>query len=191
MVTRSRRLLGTGEGRITITACREEQLSYIGSGKLTIFTQSLVDALRGKGVTNKKGFISAFDLYETLFDTVGETAMEIASAVQEPELTVLKGVGPFAVSLYKGASTLGAFDESEPPPSAGRVRQVKPEKSREMLRSYLEQNGGVNFGVGNVFQGPVAGGDQENYDLGDSQGAVIKSQGPVTQTFGSRTDTAR
>ena len=183
------RLLGTGEGRITITACREGQLSYVGRGTLTIFTQALVDALRGKGLTNKKGFISAFDLYETLFDTVSEIVSETAYAVQEPELTVLKGVGPFAVSLYKGASTLGAFDESESAPSRGAVRQVKPEKSQQMIRSYLEQSGGVNFGVGNTFQGPVAGGNQEIYNLSGAQGqVVIKSQGSVNQTSGSRSD---
>ena len=180
------RVLGTGEGRISITACREGQLSYVGSGELTIFTQALVDTLRGKGVTNMKGYISVFDLYETVYDAVTEAVGEIPYAAQEPELTVLKGVGPFAVSLYKGASALGAFDESGQPPGAGRVRQVKPEKSRAMLSNYLEQSGGVSFGAGNVFQGPVAGGDQENYDLRDSQGAVIKSHGPVTQTFGSR-----
>lgn len=179
------RVLGTGEGRITITACREGQLSYIGDGQLTIFTQALVDALRGKGVTNMKGYISAFDLYEAVYDSVTEAVTSAPGAAQEPELTVLKGVGPFAVSLFKGASALGAFDEGAQPPSAGRVRQVKPEKSRAMLSNYLEQSGGVNFGAGNVFQGPVAGGDQENYDLRGSQGAVIKSQGAVTQTFGS------
>lgn len=180
------RVLGTGEGRITITACREGQSSYVGRGELTIFTQALVDALRGKGVTNSKGYISAFDLYGAVYDTVTEAVGDLPNAAQEPELTVLKGVGPFAVSLYRGASALGAFDENAQPPTAGRVRQVKPEKSRAMLSTYLEQSGGVNFGAGNVFQGPVAGGDQENYDLRGSQGAVVKSQGPVTQTFGAR-----
>ena len=45
------RLLGTGEGRITITACREGQLSYVGRGTLTIFTQALIDALRGMNIS--------------------------------------------------------------------------------------------------------------------------------------------
>ena len=114
-------LLGTGQGRIIITACREEQKSYIGSGSLTIFTQALVDGLRGKGVVRRKGFISAYDLYEAIFQQ--------------------------------------------------------------------QQSGGVNFGQGNTFNGPVAGGNQENYDLCASQGAVIKPQGPVTQTFGPQVDT--
>lgn len=55
-------LLGTGQGRIIIVACHEQQVSYIGKGPLTIFTQALVDGLRGKGVRNSNGFISAFSL---------------------------------------------------------------------------------------------------------------------------------
>ena len=38
-------LLSTGSGRIIITACKEEQLSYIGKGDLSIFTQAVVDGL--------------------------------------------------------------------------------------------------------------------------------------------------
>ena len=39
-------LLGTGEGRIIIVACREGQVSYIGKGDISIFTQALVNGLR-------------------------------------------------------------------------------------------------------------------------------------------------
>src|SRR5262249_13012872 len=42
-------ILSTGEGRVIITACRPEQKSWIGAGKLTIFTQALADGLSGKG----------------------------------------------------------------------------------------------------------------------------------------------
>ena len=41
----------------------------------------------------------------------------------------------------------------------------------------------IDFGEDNTFQGPVAGGDQENYDLQGAQGPVIKPQGPVTQIW--------
>jgi uncharacterized caspase-like protein len=44
-------LLATGEGRIIITACRDRQFSFVGSGPRTIFGQILVDTLRGQGVT--------------------------------------------------------------------------------------------------------------------------------------------
>lgn len=155
-------LLGTGEGRIILTACREEQVSYIGKGPLTIFTQALVDGLRGKGVANRKGFISLFNLYEYLHDTVKETVETTLQHRQEPELTVLKGVGAFAVALYKGASTLGEFDENEPLPQGLPVHEVRPEKSARLFQQHLAQSGGINFGQGNSIQvaGDLFGGDK-------------------------------
>jgi uncharacterized caspase-like protein len=48
-------LLATGSGRVVITACRENQVSYIGKGELSIFTQALVDSLQGKGVSARGG----------------------------------------------------------------------------------------------------------------------------------------
>lgn len=155
-------LLGTGEGRIILTACREEQVSYIGKGQLTIFTQALVDGLRGKGVANRKGFISIFNLYEYLHDTVKETVETTLQHRQEPELTVLKGVGAFAVALYKGASTLGEFDEDEPLPQGLPVHEMRPEKSARLFQQHIEQTGGVNFGQGNNIKidGDIFGGDQ-------------------------------
>jgi uncharacterized caspase-like protein len=66
-------LLSTGEGRIIIAACRPEQKSWIGGGKLSIFTQALVDGLSGKGyVVNNNGFIGAFGLYEHIYTAVKE-----------------------------------------------------------------------------------------------------------------------
>jgi hypothetical protein len=121
-------LLGTGSGRIIITSCRESQVSYIGWGTLSIFTQVLVDALRGKGVRNNQGMISAFSLYEQLYAEVKAVVAAQIHAVQEPELTILKGVGPFAVSLYKGASSLGEF-VPEPLPEGSAVRETSPEDS--------------------------------------------------------------
>jgi hypothetical protein len=109
-------LLATGSGRVIITACREHQVSFVGDGSLTLFGQALVDGLQGKGdyVTNRGGFISAYDLYSHLYDTLQAWVPQKVDAdvraqygtVQEPELTVLKGVGPFAVALYSGATTL-------------------------------------------------------------------------------------
>jgi uncharacterized caspase-like protein len=49
-------LLATGSGRIIITACREQQVSYIGPGPLTIFAQAFTDGLRGQGVSGRAGF---------------------------------------------------------------------------------------------------------------------------------------
>lgn len=140
-------LLGTGQGRILIAACREQQVSYIGKGTLSIFTQALVDGLRGKGsVRNTNGFISAFSLYEHLYEAVGDTVKDQCHAVQEPELTVLRGVGPFAVALYKGATALGDFAGDEPLPAGMAAREVSPEKSARYFRQHIDTGGGAYVG---------------------------------------------
>jgi hypothetical protein len=136
-------LLGTGEGRIIITACRETQRSYIGPGLLTIFTQALVGGLRGEGVTHSGGYISAYSLYEHVYEAVSQAVQEQFDIPQEPELTVLKGVGPFAVALYKGAASLGDFDADQPAPVHGAVRQVKPEQAQKAVAKWVSAGGGA------------------------------------------------
>lgn len=143
-------LLGTGSGRIIITACRENQVSYIGSGKLSIFSQALVEGLRGKGVQNSQGFISAFSLYEHLYEQVHEITSTHMPKVQEPELTVLKGIGPFAVALYKGASALGAINPNEPLPQGDAVREMSQEQSTKYLNQRIVQTGGGAYVGGSV-----------------------------------------
>lgn len=104
-------ILATGSGRIIITACREHQVAYIGPGPLTIFAQALTDGLRGQGLSGRAGYISVFDLYTHLSFAVGDAVAQRVPAelrrrygeAQEPELTVLKGVGPFPIALFRGA----------------------------------------------------------------------------------------
>lgn len=132
-------ILSTGEGRIIITACRPQQKSWIGHGQLTIFAQALVDGLRGGGyVANSGGYISAFGLYEHLYATVKENADSLGYR-QEPELTVLRGVGPFPVALFRGASSLSTFDTGAPIPADTAAREVNPERSRRLLTKYVSQ----------------------------------------------------
>lgn len=140
-------LLGTGEGRITITACRPEQKSWIGSGDLSIFSAALVRGLRGEA-PNRNGYISAFGLYEYIYGESKDAADELGHP-QEPELTVIKGVGPFPVALYQGATAPGAFDVSETVPAETATRQVSPEK---VQRSYGQYQATLN-GDGAIAQG--------------------------------------
>ncbi len=122
-------ILSSGEGRIIITACRPEQKSWIGKGKLSIFTQALVDGMSGKGyITNNNGYISAFMLYEHIYVYVKDIVAKMGK-VQEPELTVLKGIGPFPVSLYRGAKDLGEFDSKEQFPKCYAAYEISPERS--------------------------------------------------------------
>lgn len=126
-------ILSTGEGRIIITACRPEQKSWIGSGETTIFTRALIQGFSGQGlVSNRGGYIGAYDLYEHIYFAVKD-ATEAFGKVQEPELTVLRGVGPFPVALYRGTTSLGDFTASETPPTDTAARTVDPAMSQRIL----------------------------------------------------------
>jgi uncharacterized caspase-like protein len=157
-------LLGTGEGRVIISACRENQYSFIGPGPLTLFTQALVDGLQGRGVGSNRGYISVFDLYTHLYFALDEAVPRTISAAvrqrygaqQEPELTILKGVGPFAVALYRGATTLGTFDASSNPPESTAVRTVNPAYAQAMLRQH-QQTIGDHAQSGATIAGDVHG----------------------------------
>lgn len=165
-------LLGTGEGRVIISACRENQYSFIGPGPLTLFTHALVDGLHGKGVGSNRGYISVFDLYTHLYFTLEEAVPRVVSAEvrrrfgerQEPELTILRGVGPFPIALYRGAAALGDFDASAGPPAQMGVREVSPAHSQAMLRQHHQQVGG-QANVGAAVAGDVHGNITVNQNM--------------------------
>jgi hypothetical protein len=68
---------------------------------------------------------------------------------------VLKGVGPFAVALYRGATKLGDFDAGAPPPAGTAVREVRPDRAQAMLAG-VAGSGGVAQGAGAVAVGERA-----------------------------------
>lgn len=185
-------LLSTGEGRIIITASRPEQKSWIGAGKLTIFAQALVDGLSGKGTVNSRGFVGAFDLYEHVYETVKAAAARLGY-VQEPELTVLRGVGPFAVVLYKGASSLGVFDESETALDGMAARTVDPAKSQRLYQKLVKNitaSGDRSVAAETISDSTIITGDQNvvqrgkyNIQMGKVQGVVIGDGARVEQHF--------
>jgi hypothetical protein len=174
-------LMATGSGRILITACREGQLSWIGGRNLSIFSQALFDALEGKDITPLGGFVSVFDLYTSLYQNVSSQVGDLLGVEQEPELTVLKGVGPFAVALYQGASqtNLGAVDEMVELPQEGVVRQVEAEKSNLAYQKILHQSGRINIGEHNRIDihGNMTGGDETNTSGGAYVRGNVKVQG--------------
>jgi hypothetical protein len=101
-------------------------------------------------VRNSGGFISAFSLYEHVYEAVREAVGKFHE-VQEPELTVLHGVGPFAVSLYRGASALGGFEADELP-SGMAVREVRSETAARRFEQHVTIVGGDQI----TTTGPVA-----------------------------------
>jgi hypothetical protein len=142
-------LLGTGSGRIIITAASEDQVSFTGDGPLTLFGQALVDGLQGKGleIVNHQGFISVFDLYMHLYTTLeawipARVATDIRAyynqQIQQPELTILKGLGPFAVALYHGTTEPGTFAATLAPEPHTAVREIDPAQSQRILAKMLQ-----------------------------------------------------
>lgn len=163
-------LLGTGQGRVIITACGEGQKSYFErTADTTIFAQALADGLAGKEIANRRGFISVFDLYEYLFDTVSTRVKQAWDLAQEPELTISKGVGRMAVALHNGPvgpAVLGGDDDEEPDaPRAGRgVREVDAGESQRVLDALLagELKRGVTQTATNAASGITGNVTQES-----------------------------
>lgn len=122
-------ILGTGEGRAIITASRGNQYSMFDPGaERTFFGDALVQGLNGQGVTNRNGYIGLFELYEFLY-TSAKAGAKKYNENQEPVLTVLQGIGPFPVALYKGSTPGNLADAGfmkEPPPNtAANVVQIQ------------------------------------------------------------------
>lgn len=139
-------LLGTGEGRILIVACRKEQYSFFVPGaKTSIFTQKLVAALEGEA-TARNGYIGAFGLYEYLYHEVKEAVQTQYGKVQEPVLTAVHTVGSFPVALYRGATALGAFSEEASSLKDTAVEQITESKANRELHKFIQ----VDTGGGDI-----------------------------------------
>ena len=129
-------LLGTGRGRIILTASRADQPSYFSPGQSsTHFGQAFISALKGDGVASRGGYISAFRLYEYVYDEVSRSVNEAFNEVQQPELTVLKGTGSFAIANHRGGRTDGKFTDHDPLPATG--KEISPSLSDRLLKSYF------------------------------------------------------
>lgn len=173
-------LLGTGEGRVLVTACREMQKSYFGRhDPTTLFGAALIDGLQGRDMSPRRGYISIFELYDYLYHTVHAAARRRWGVEQEPELTVRKGVGVMAVALYRGWETTATLGDAERPAdlqSLGQVREIDRPEAEQKLEQLL--SGKINLAAGRDSRGnTVVGGDQ--YNVRHSPGTLIKPQGPV------------
>jgi hypothetical protein len=187
-------LLGTGEGRIVISACKPNQLSnFLKTGDLTFFTKALADGLTGKSVPSK-GFISAFNLYTYVYDDVTETIKPFGVA-QDPMITVLQGVGPFPVARASSSAvgSLGLAAAEEKLPEGAAVRTVTPQESQHWMAKiesqtivkgdYVEGDkigqqvntgGGAFFGGNVTAGGNVVGGDSISVgNISGSSGVAI------------------
>ena len=163
-------LLGTGEGRIVISACKPNQLSnFLKTGDLTFFTAALTDGLLGKSVPSK-GFISAFNLYTYVYDDVTETIKPFGVA-QDPMITVLQGVGPFPVARASSlaVAALGVSAGAETLPEGAAVRTVTKEESQHWMAKIETQT---------IVKGDYVEGDKIGQQVNTSGGGFFG--GPVT-----------
>ncbi len=160
-------ILGTGKGRIVVTACRTGQRSHTGSGPRSLFAQALVSGLDGRGGEENSGYITAFGLYAHLYATVAERARALLNEDQEPELAVLRGAGSYPVALYQGPSAAGAETmrepatepATEPLPQGAPVREVDPEESARSLAQHRAGSDELQRDEGRE--------DDDGRDLGD------------------------
>jgi Caspase domain len=158
-------ILATGEGRAIITACRSDQVAFVGHGSQTIFGTALLRAFHGAPARDCA--LNIFELYLQLYEEVQDLIEhEIPADLrrrfgnhQEPELTILKGVGPFAIALRK-----------QPQKAQGRhlsiddtaVRRVAAAESQLILQRLLERAQATPLAGGNVIIGFIGDGSSNN-----------------------------
>ncbi len=148
--------LATGSGRVIITACQANELSWVGSGKLTIFGQSLVQGVDGAAKL-PGAYINVNSLYEYLFATIPPLVQQDAAAqkehaVQEPVLTILQQVGPAMVIAQNPVGVSLGFntDTSSTRPPPGIVRVVDAAEAQSQLDKIMNQyNAGRDQYIGN------------------------------------------
>jgi hypothetical protein len=171
-------LLGTGEGRIIITACRSGQMSnFFYNSKLTFFTKALVDGLSGKAGSGH-GFISAFSLYTYVYDAVAGIALKY-DLTQEPMITVLQGVGPFAVALHAGRTSSLEPHPTDTLPEGSGTRVVTRRESQKWLEKIVNRT----IVKGDYIRGDKVLGNKIGTQINTGGGAVI--QGNVNISGGS------
>lgn len=155
-------LLNTGKGRVIITACREDQQSYFArEARRTIFGQALANGLRGEGVRNRHGYISLFDLYSFLFDTVKDEVYNRWAYTQEPVLTILQGVGEMAIALYRGNEPVGPLTGALRKDTLGAERQLRVVDPAESAQHYQAiMLGAINIQAETVQGNTIVGGDK-------------------------------
>ncbi len=179
-------MLGTGQGRVIMTACRENQQSYfVKTQPMTLFADALADGLRGKGITSRHGYISVFDLYDHVFSRTNTYVKDTWGLDQEPMLTINRGVGVMAVALYRGAEPTAEALDMAPPSSLGSaVREVDPAESQQRLQQIL--SGKINLAAGRDMTGNTNVHGNQNTNTGSgTQNNVGKDHVSVGSGIGS------
>ena len=129
-------LLESEDGRAIITASRANQPSHFDWNQPhTFFGQALIDGLRGQGVSGASGYIGLVELYEHIYRQVRAATRNVTHP-QEPMLSILRGVGTFAIAGWRGGS-LGELDDAllKPIPSSGMGVRVVEKKLEQRIET--------------------------------------------------------
>ncbi len=201
-------ILGTGEGRAIITASRGNQYSMFDVGaQHTFFGEALVQGLNGNGVTNKNGYIGLWELYEYLYARARAGASKYGR-LQEPVLTILQGVGPFPVALYKGSTPGNLADaglQTTPSPNTAAnvvnigagatVANVRGSNNTVTQNSHNQNVSGTNvvhIGAGATVSQAAAGTNiQQTIQYGASTGDLASLFQAIYQKVDARPDDSK
>jgi hypothetical protein len=177
-------LFAEGSGRVLIASSREDELSFAGK-PYSAFTQALIGALCGEGVSKKDGYVRVADL--AMY--AREVVPGMTNSRQHPVLN-FEQADNFALAYYAAGQTEPKGTPFTEPP------QIEPEPG---AWAGFSQQGQVMHGpqtniAGDVdgpvfsgqFQGPVATDGGDAVDMRGAQGAVYKPSGPVSQQFGDQ-----
>jgi hypothetical protein len=193
-------LLASGKGRAIITASKASQRSYYQPGdasdSYSYFGQALIDGLRGTGLSSSGGYIGLFELYSVLYKQLTNRAAS-SSLVQEPVLSLVEGVGPFPVALYRGSQGADASLIAQHPPEYAELRtvtlQLTDNSQRNDNRKLIDFGnaqiaGGVK--IGDVVQGDLVktvynqGGAGDGAERADPRAELQKIRGRIATLSG-------
>ena len=130
------RVLGSGEGRAVITACRADEKSWLRRPDPTFFGNAIAEALRGRGSNQGSKFVGLFELYTYVFETTKTHAAGLSTPrVQEPVLRISEAVGPFPVALVPRDGGALGLDEGIPTSPRTFPTALKRSPARRSRRS--------------------------------------------------------
>lgn len=127
-------ILETGSGRVVMASSRENEVSLIGV-PYSVFTTCLMEALAGKGTSEKDGFAHILDVVTYLLKTVPQRT----SDRQHPSLNRAQNLSDnFPLCYYAGGNKEVPGEPSASPPISPPVsitprKRQQLEERREML----------------------------------------------------------
>ena len=152
-------LFQKGAGRVVLASSHAQEKSLIIRDRpYSIFTQALLNALRGEGVTQPDGYVR-----------MGDVAMYVGAKVaywtrdrQHPLLNWVEQADNFRLAYYAGGDTQPkGLAEGEDPPNGFATQDPTPSQSYTSHQTVI-QTGKTNFNAG-IIVGSVQQGDR-TYD---------------------------